>query len=115
MIVRNVHYGNWRDESIFFITCFSNVGTDDKGWLDKGASRTFGCFPTFQLADDSLKRNILNMHEYLYTYAVVEEIGYGVHPNVCKRWFYKYDREKDGFFPMEEPKEFAHYYNIALG
>lgn len=55
------------------------------------------------------------MHETIYHYAVVEKIDAGIHPIAEKRWFYKYDKEKNGFYPIEEPKEFEHYINIALG
>ena len=55
------------------------------------------------------------MWEYLYDYAVVEEMEPGIHPDVKNRWFFKFDREKNGFFRMDEPEEFAHYCNIALG
>ena len=55
------------------------------------------------------------MNEHLYVYAVVEKIEEGIHPLALERWWYKYDREKDGFFPMEEPEFMKHYINIALG
>ena len=91
---------------MFFITCFSKVDKDDLGWLDMGTSRTFGFKETFEEAEYALN---------LYDYAIVEEMHPAIHPTVENRWFYKYDREKNGFFRMEEPKEFTHYSNIALG
>ena len=89
---------------MFFITCFSKIATDNLGWLDMGSVRTFG-----------FNTNSCDMWEYLYDYAVVEEMHPAIHPEVENRWFYKYDREKDGFFRMEEPEVFKHYCNIALG
>lgn len=101
---------------MFFITCFSRIEKDEKGWLDMGAVRTFGFEKTFEDAEESLNTNRCDMFEYLYTYAVVEEMNPGIHPDVENRWFYKWDDERRGFFRMdEEPKEFAHYCNIALG
>lgn len=100
---------------MFFITCFSKATTDDLGWLDMGASRVFGYKETFEEAEEALNKNVCDMWEYLYDYAVVEEIGPGIHPDVANRWFFKYDREKDGFFRIEEPEAFSHYCNIALG
>lgn len=101
---------------IFFITCFQKIDIDKLGWLDMGASRTFGFKPTFEQAEEALNTNMCDMYEFLYHYAVVEEMEPAIHPDVKNRWFYKWDDEKQGFFRMdEEPKEFASYCNIALG
>lgn len=100
---------------MFFITCFQKVAKDDKGWLDIGASRTFGFKETFQEADTALANNTCDMHEHLYMYAVVEEMYPAIHPIVENRWFYKYKPEFNGFFKIDEPEEFKGYCNIALG
>lgn len=100
---------------MFFITCFSKIAKDDLGWLDIGAFRTFGFKETFEEAEYALNHNVCDMWEYLYDYAIVEEMHPAIHPIAENRWFYKYDREKNGFFSMEEPEEFKHCCNIALG
>lgn len=100
---------------MYFITCFSKVAKDDLGRIDMGASRTFGYYDNFDHADEALRQNCCDMHETIHYYAVVEKIDVGIHPIAEKRWFYKYDEEKGGFYPIEEPKEFEHYMNIALG
>ena len=100
---------------MYFITCFRKVTKDDLGWLDMGETRTFGYYDNFDDADKALKDNYCDMHETIYHYAVVEKIDAGIHHIAEKRWFYKYDKEKDGFYPIEEPKEFEHHINIALG
>lgn len=101
--------------SLFFITCFQKIDTDKLGWLDMGDSRVFGFKETFEQADSALKNNVCDMYEYLYSYAVVEEMKPAIHPDVENRWFYEYDKEKEGFFPINEPEEFKHFCNIALG
>ena len=88
---------------------------DEYSRLDIGESRTFGYYDNFNDADNALKTNACDMHEYIYHYAILEKIDAGVYPTLGKRWFYKYDKEKDGFHPIEEPKEFEHYGNIAFG
>lgn len=100
---------------MFFITCFSKIETDKLGWIDMGAVRTFGYERTFEEAEESLNLNRCDMWEYLYDYAVVEKINYGIHPDCEERWFFKYNKEKDGFFRIEEPEEFKNYCNIAFG
>ena len=102
-------------ECMYFITCMSKLEEDDLGWPNYGTSRTFGYYKTFEDCDESLKSNACDMHERLYMYAVVEKIEEGIHPLALERWWYKYDAEKDGFFPMKEPKFMEHFINIALG
>ena len=99
---------------MYFITCLEKIGKGKYG-LDVGASRTFGYLDNFDDADEALRQNSCDMHEYLYHYGVIEKVEPGIHPVAEKRWFYKYNGEKNGFYPIEEPKEFEHYINIALG
>lgn len=100
---------------MYFITCFEKIDADISERLDIGGSRTFGYYDNFDDADRALRANYGDMHETIYYYAVIECIRQGIHPRPGERWFYKYDKEKDGFYPIEEPKEFEHYINIALG
>lgn len=100
---------------MFFITCFEKIGVDKLGWPDMGDTRVFGFKETLAQAEYALNNNVCDMFEYLYSYAVVEEMHPAIHPAVEGRWFFKWDNEKQGFFAMEEPEEFKHYCNIALG
>lgn len=99
---------------MYFITCFQKIGNGKYG-LDIGASRVVGYCSNYLIADSILRNNVCDIHETIYHYAVIEEIEEGVYPTVKDRWFYKYDKEKDGYYPIEEPIEFKHYGNIALG
>lgn len=101
--------------SMFFITCFEKVGLDKLGWLDTGAERVFGFVRSFREAKDDLNNNNCDMHEYLYNYAIVEEMKPCIHPEVINAWYFKWDEEKNGFFEIEKPKEFDHFCNISLG
>lgn len=100
---------------MYFITCFRKVAKDDLGWLDMGETRTFGYYDNFDDADKALKCNCCDMHETIYHYGVIEHIEQGIHSYRKGRWFYKYNKEKSGYIPIEEPEEFKHCYNIALG
>ena len=99
---------------MYFITCFEKCGTN-KGWLDIGASRTFGYYDNLNTCIQALNQNWCDMFEYLYEYAIVEKIGQGIHPECEERWFFKWDDEKKGFFDISEPEEFKHYTNLSLG
>lgn len=99
---------------MYFITCFEKIGLNEYG-LDIGCQRTFGYKETLEQAEEALSKNTLDMWETVYNYAIVEKMGPYIHPICEERYFYKYDREKNGFFRIEEPNEFKHYCNIALG
>ena len=101
---------------MYFITVFHQATIDAQTKsLDLGMSRTVGFFDSLDNANVVLKENTYDVHETIYHYAVVEQIEMGVYPIAKERWFYKYDKEKNGYYPIEEPKEFEHYINIALG
>lgn len=99
---------------MYFITCFTKVNKDEYG-LDIGSVRTFGYFEKYEDAHQALKTNCCDIFETIYHYAVVERIEPGIHSISDERWFYKYDKRKDGYVIIEEPVEFKHHLNIALG
>lgn len=100
---------------MFFITCFQYIRKEPKKFLDIGDSRVFGYFRTLEQAKNALAKNTLNMHEYYYNYAIVEEIDEGIHPEVESRYFFEYNKELNGFLPIDEPIEFKHNSNFAIG
>ena len=100
---------------MYFITCFSKCEKDERGWLNLGATRTFGYEETLEDADYVLNNNVCDLYEYLYIYAIVEKLGRGPHPDCEERYFYKWDDEKKGFFRAEEPEILSNFRNIALG
>lgn len=103
-------------KSLFFIACFERVGTDEKTQcLDLGDCRTFGFKETFEQAERALNENTCDMHEFMYKYAIIEEMKPAIHPDVENRWFFAWDNARKGFFRIEEPKEFEHCCNITLG
>lgn len=99
---------------MFFVTAFENIPESDRNLLI-GDSHTFGYFEIYENAKECLHRNIFDIHETCYNYAVVEEIGTGIHPEVSWRQFFKYSKDKDGFFEIEEPKFLKRLCNFALG
>ena len=99
---------------MYFITCFTKVNKDEYG-LDIGLKRTFGYFEKYEEADQALRTNCCDMFETIYHYAIVEHIEPGIHSLSKERWFYQYNKEKDGYEIIEEPIEFNQYINVALG
>jgi hypothetical protein len=100
---------------MFFITCFSRCEKDERGFFRGGAQRTFGFKETFEDAKYALNQNVCDMHEYLYTYAVVEEMRAGIHPDVESEVWFQWNEKEKGFFQIEKPKETYGVCNFALG
>lgn len=99
---------------MFFITCFSKCEEDEYG-LNTGAYRTFGYYEDYETCKQALNENWCDMFEFLYTWAVVEKIGPGIHAHAEEIGWFKWDDEKEGFFEIEKPKCTESYCNHALG
>lgn len=100
---------------MYFITCFSKCEKDEKGWFDGGAARVFGFVETLEEAERALNENWCDMFEYLYTYAVVEKMEPGIHPECEEEYWFEWNQEKEGFFRIEKPEATEGVCNHALG
>ena len=100
---------------MFFITCFSKCENDARGNLDIGDMRTFGYFDNLETSKQALNENWCDMHEGLYEFAVIENIGQGIHPHAKEIAWFRWDDEKQGFFEIEKPECTRNYSNYALG
>lgn len=95
---------------MYFVTCMEKNGKEIvKGKPDYGDTRTFGYTETYAEAEDALNVNSCDMHEYLYLYAVIENIPEGKiirdkDEEENRTWF-AYDQERDGFFNIEKPNQ----------
>ena len=99
---------------MFFISAFEHLpkSTED---LRIGDCRAFGYFHEYEDAVQRLHENTCDMHECMYRYAVIEKVWPGIHPYVESRQFFKYDKELDGFFEIDEPETIKRLCNFALG
>ena len=100
---------------MFFITCMQNLPDKSNVFAETGAQRTFGFTETLADAERKLNENCLDMHEYLYQYAVVEKIEAGIHPDVLEEVWFKWDEDKKGFYRIKKPNECSCLCNFALG
>lgn len=78
--------------------------------------RCFGYYPTLDDAKESVLQNKCDLHEALYNYIVIEEIGYGIHPEPTERkWFQWQTGWEDGWVECEKPKWSEGIINWAIG
>lgn len=109
-----VHRSNINENRKYFIATIEKL-PEDSNSLDTGDVCTVGYFNNYTDAVKRLHENTCDLHEGIYQYAVIEEVGPGLYPNVSKRQFFKYDKNKDGYFEISEPNEIKHLCNFSIG
>lgn len=99
---------------MYFITCMTKC-EEVNGWFNGGTTRCFGYTRTFKEAEEILNKNLYDLYEYCYQYAVVEKLGPYIHPHVEEEYWFKWNEEKSGFFRINKPEVTYHVCNHALG
>ena len=99
----------------YFITVFERLGVDENGLTDTGRTRCWGFYTDKETAFQELHENWTDMWETIYSYAVIEGYCEGISQYTGYRQFFKYDREKDGYFESAEPKGYEHYCSFGIG
>ena len=100
---------------MFFITVFDDIIPNDDYFVEYGDKRTWGYFPEYEWAAMALHENKIDMHEGCYNYAVIEKIGYGICATVEMSQWFKWNKEKRGYFEIKEPECVKHLTNFAIG
>lgn len=99
---------------IYLITTFDKLEPDERYGYSLGSTRSVGFRYSFELAEEVVKTNMCDIWEYCYDYACVEELAPCLYPDAERRWFYKYNREINGYEPIEEP-DFMHHHGPIGG
>lgn len=85
------------------------------GFPDYGASSVVGFYTSFSDAHEALTNNRTNLHETVYDYACIEKVEEGLaRPGELVGW-YKFDRGKGGYFPIETPDFEKHICGRTIG
>ena len=69
-------------------------------------------------AVDAVHRNVTDIHETIYPYAIVERLVPGLFPVPKEREWFGWDEEKDGFYEIKTPEcneYFPQNFSVALG
>ena len=94
---------------MYFITMVDKAETLDH------SSRCFGYKDNFDDAQRCVIENCMDLHEYLYEYAVIEYIPTGIHPFREFEYWYKFNHDTKKFDPIKKPEAFKEICNFALG
>ena len=97
----------------WFVTTFEKIESDKSGSVDTGDIRCWGFFRDRQVAVDALHTNATDMYEFCYDYAVLEKYYEGLLGYGHERQFFRYEREKDGYFEIDEPEHLKDYFTFA--
>lgn len=101
---------------MYFITLFETYKIDKTGVPDIGEFRTIGYYSHFTFCEEDLNKNLLDMRDGIYNYAVIEKIPCGLYSLAEERHFYKWDKDKEGFYRVEDDAAFKYdFFNYAFG
>lgn len=100
---------------MWFITVVEKMEPDEQFGVLLGDHRTWGYYIERERAELALHENRTDMWECCYEYAVLEKFGPGIVADCEERQWFKYDRERDGYFEIDEPECVKNIVNFALG
>ena len=78
----------------------------------------WGYYWSLEEAIDAVHRNVTDMHETIYPYAIIERLDHGLFPVPKERRWFGWEEEKDGFYETPKPecaKVVPDNFSMALG
>ena len=100
---------------MYFITVFEKIEPSETMFAEFGCKRTWGYYPEYEMAANTLRNNVTDLCEGCYKYAVIEKIGAGICAICEGRQWFVWDKEKHGYIEMDEPECVKHLVNFAIG
>lgn len=85
------------NHNVFFITTIDVADKENKTFT----WRTPGFRYSLEEAKEVVEKNICDIFEYCYKYAVIEELEPYLYPERRNVWWYKWDNEKEQYCPIE--------------
>lgn len=96
---------------MYFITAIAGNDNSRPGF--RRPKRTFGYASELSIAQYYVNENVGSMHECLYDYIVIENIGPGIHPESKQEWWYEWNGGR--WMTCEKPDWSLGRVNWALG
>ena len=85
------------NHNVFFITTIDVIEKENKAFT----WRTPGFRYSLEEAKEVVEKNMCDIFEYCYEYAVIEELEPYLYPERKNVWWYKWDNEKEKYCPVE--------------
>jgi hypothetical protein len=99
----------------YFITAIAYYPGEPKYDPPYRCTRTFGHYGTQIDAEIAIEENRCDMHECLYNFIVLEEIGYGIHTFGDNQSWFRWSDRKRQWVGMKKPKWAKGTLNWAIG
>lgn len=101
-------------DKIYTITVFQTLKpTSESNLIDFGSRRCVGWYKSKDEAANAVENNFSDMHDYIYNYAIIEEMDMGVKLPDISRSLYKWDNTC--YKQVEIPKSLYRYSNFGIG
>ena len=78
-------------------------------------SRCIGYFKTKEEAVEAVESNLGDMYEYMYNYAVIEEISSGLYPHDVEPIFFEWHESTKKYKKCKRPKALKSQYAFGIG
>lgn len=99
-----------------FTVCTVSIETSEPAMDGFFSTRTVGWYSSKKDAEDCVLNNYGDIHEDgCYQYATIEEVHEGLYPFVEKSWWFKWNKEKGGYQPIDKPGAYCHMSNFSIG
>lgn len=98
-------------QPIFAVICAVKLQETD-GWPDFGSTAFQGFYYEKETAFNAVRENWCGIDEHCYDYAMIESILPGLYSYPRCRWFFKFNRKKGKYEPIDEPDFMKHIANI---
>lgn len=101
---------------IYTILVMTDLTFDKQTKFPKfGCERLVGWYSEFEDVYSSVRSNNLDINETCYRYALIEECKEGLYNPAFRRWWFEYDKEKDKYFEIDEPKFVKGFCGFTIG
>ena len=102
--------------TIYTIMVMTGLSYDEQTKCPEfGSERLVGWYPEFGQAQWAVTENICDINETCYQYALIEECEVGLYRPSIKRWWFEYNREKDGYVQIDEPDFIKGFCGFTIG
>ena len=99
-----------------FTVCTVSIETPEPAMDGFFSTRTVGWYSSKKDAEDCVLNNYGDIYEDgCYQYATIEEVHEGLYPFVEHSWWFKWDKEKGGYQPIDKPEAYCHMSNFSIG
>jgi hypothetical protein len=78
-------------------------------------TRCVGWTSNFFDAERVIIKNIGDIWEYNYNYAVIEELAEGLYPHPIQEWWFKWDNKIKGYKRVMKPDKLKMFTNFSIG